>query len=255
MLYLPLLLAAVALADEAPVFDMHPAPLQDEEAAPEGPDGKWTGAFTVGANISSGNTEATNASATFDAVSETEEERWTVGLNWAFASEDGSGVTQRQIAGRGQYDRFIDEHSYYFGNLSLTNDLAAALDLRSTLGVGYGRQFRNDATWKIKGEAGLSYVDENFVVDEDDANYVAVRLAYALDWVKSARWTFGHSGEVLPSLDDSQDIYSRTDTRAKAKLSENMFAQFQWIWDWDNSPAMGKQKSDHLYLITIGWTF
>jgi len=34
-----------------------------------------------------------------------------------------------------------------------------------------------------------------------------------------------------------------------------MFGQFQWVVDWDNTPAPGKKETDQRYLLSIGWKF
>ena len=93
------------------------------------------------------------------------------------------------------------------------------------------------------------------MIDADDGQYLAARVAYKWDYAHSDRWSFSQTAEIYPSLEESDDVYAKVDTRAKATLSENMFAQFQWLYDWNNTPAEGKKRVDNLYLITIGWTF
>jgi hypothetical protein len=34
-----------------------------------------------------------------------------------------------------------------------------------------------------------------------------------------------------------------------------MFAQVQWVMDWDNTPASGAERVDSLFLLTVGWKF
>ena len=65
----------------------------------------------------------------------------------------------------------------------------------------------------------------------------------------------GQFTEIFPSLDESDDINGRMDTRAIYQMTEDMIAQFQWVWDWDNTPAAGRDRSDNLFLVTVGWIF
>jgi hypothetical protein len=51
------------------------------------------------------------------------------------------------------------------------------------------------------------------------------------------------------------DFYARIDTRARATLTESMFAQLQWILDYDNTPAPGLEKQDHRLIAAVGWSF
>ena len=221
-----------------------------EAAADEAP--AWTGSVTVGATFADGNTDRTSASATADAVKELEEETYTLGFQWNYTDEDGE-ITQRRTLARAQYDREISEKAYWLLNASVEADDQADLDLRVILGGGVGYKFKDTDTFKLSGEAGLSYFDEDY--DDADDEYVAARLAAKWDWTTSERWSFAQTVEVYPSLEDADDVYSKVDTRAKATLTDDMFAQLQWLFDWDNTPSEGNDRVDHLFLLTVGWKF
>lgn len=259
MLHLSLALAAALAADDDFDFEIEPAqvlsvaPIQDDETAAEDENEGWEGAVTVGASITDGNTDVTNASATADALHEEDDDRWTLGFTWNY-SEDAGVVTQRKTYGRAQYDHFLTEKTYWLAQASAEADEEAGVDLRTTLGVGIGQQFRDDETWKVAGEVGLTWFTQDFE-EGDDEDYIAARLAAKWEYNHSDTWSFGQTAEIFPSLEDNDDIYSKLDTRVKATLTEKMFAQFQWIWDWDNTPAEGSERSDHLYLLTLGWQF
>ena len=45
------------------------------------------------------------------------------------------------------------------------------------------------------------------------------------------------------------------DTRLRSKLSESMFAQLQWILNYDNTPSPGQERMDHRFVLTVGWSF
>lgn len=215
---------------------------------------KWTGAVNAGATIATGNTDSTNATAGADAEYRREKDRTTLKFQWNY-SEDDDVVTQRRIYGSAKYDYFLNEKTYALAQTSGEYDSKANLDLRMTLGVGVGRQFRDDEDWKLSGEAGLTYVDENFVGSSDDASYPAARLAYGVEYKAIEKWLLGQTGEIYPSLEDSEDVYAKLDTKARVSLTEKMFAQLEWIYSWDNTPATGADRVDNLYLFTLGWSF
>ena len=245
------LLAAAAQPPVTEAPETFPAfsTLQDETAASP----QWEGAVTVGVSLTEGNTDITKASAAVDASKKLEKERYTLGFSWNF-SEENETVTQRKTYGKGQYDRFVSEKMYWLLQASAEADDAAGVDLRTTVGAGVGYQFSDTEKWKLSGEAGLSWFNEEFE-DSTENDYIAARLAYKWAYILSEKWAFEQSGEIFPSLEDSEDIYSKIDSRAKVTLTENMFAQAQWVWDWDNTPAAGNDRSDHLLLITVGWSF
>lgn len=256
MIFLNILLSTLPLVEApAPAPAALPATsLLQDEAAEEASEPAWKGAVTLGASVSDGNTDIKRASATADAVKKLEDHRYTLGFQWNFAQESGF-VTQRRTLARAQYDKFLSEKMYWLANVSFESDSQADLDLRTIVGAGLGYQFKDTEKFQLAGEAGLSYFDEDYADDDADGDYVAARLAYKWEYLHSERWSFAQNAEIYPSLEDSDDVYAKVDTRAKATLTESMFAQLQWLYDWDNTPAEGKDRADNLYLLTVGWTF
>ncbi len=258
MLVSPILLAAApAVPAPSPVgFDLsEPTPAASAIAAADPPVmHKWTGAVAAGGSIATGNTETRTANASADAEYRREDDRTTLKFQWNYA-DDEDGVTQRRIYGAAKYDYFFSEKTYALAQTSGEYDANANLELRTTLGVGLGRQFRDDAEWKLSGEAGLTYFDENFEGSADDDAYLAARLAYGAEYKAIQNWIFSSVGEIFPSLEDKDDVYAKVDTKARVNLTEKMFAQAEWIYSWDNTPATGAERVDNLYLFALGWSF
>ena len=44
-------------------------------------------------------------------------------------------------------------------------------------------------------------------------------------------------------------------TKLKVSLSKAMFAQLQWVYQFTNSPADGKERNDNLVVLGVGWKF
>ena len=250
---LPLLAATLAPADAGsfakPINPV--SPLADEEKG-------WSGSVTAGANIRTGNTENKSASLTAGATWRGEENRFTAEALWNY-QEDNVSVIQRKVYGSAQLDHFYDDATYSYAKASGDHDNEAALKLRWTGGIGLGHQIRDDSDWNISAEGGLSYVDEEYEATSSGAGstveYFSARLAYNMAYLASDRWEFSHGGEVFPSLENSDDVYARWDTKVKTNLTDAMFAQLQSIWDYDNTPAEGKGRNDSLFALTVGWSF
>jgi putative salt-induced outer membrane protein YdiY len=224
-------------------------------AAPQDaePEPAWTGTVTAGISATEGNTDIKKASATADGKKELAESRYTFGLSWNF-SQESDLITQRKSFGKAQYDHFFTEKTYWLAQSSAEADVQAGVDLRTTLGMGAGRQFLSMDEWNVSGELGLTWFNQEEAGSESQS-YMAARMAYNLGWKPNDRWEFLQSAEVYPSLEDTNDVYSKVDTRAKATLGDNMFAQVQWVMDWDNTPASGAERVDSLFLLTVGWKF
>jgi putative salt-induced outer membrane protein YdiY len=212
----------------------------------------WEGAVTFIASLSDGNTKIKNGSATADGVLARGQSRTTLSLLWNYA-EDNGAISQRVANGTGQYDRFFTAKTYGLVQASAGTDDIALVDLRTTAGVGAGRQVLDNEAWQLGLEIGLSHFNEKLATNVD-TDYLAVRGAYNWEYGVE-KWSLGQTAEVFPNVDDASDVYARVDTRAKLQLSESMFAQLQWVFLRDNTPALGNVKNDNLYLLTFGWSF
>lgn len=228
------------------------AVLQDDEE-PRG----WSGNVGVGIQFTDGNSNTLTGNASADAMYRRENDRFVFKFLWTYKedSDISPKVIDRKTFLSGQYDYFLTEKTYAFGRLQFQSDLAAQLDLRSTVAAGAGRQFADSEKWKFRGEAGLSYIDENFVGTNLDDDYIAAALSYSAAYVHSEKFDMAQDAFWYPSLEDFDQQIARVDTRAKYLLSDSIYGQLQWIWDWTRSPQAGSGPSDHTVLLTFGWAF
>jgi putative salt-induced outer membrane protein YdiY len=221
------------------------------------PPTQWTGSFSLGGSITTGNTERRTANAAAEAIRRTDDDRLTLRGTFDYGQDKTSGAwvtTQRRTFGAAKYDWFFSKKTYAWAQVTAENDKLSDLSLRLIAGAGLGHQFYDDADFSLQGEAGLTYVEENRNVGPD-SDTVAVRLAYRARWQPTATITILQDAEFYPSIEDMDDFYARIDTRARATLTESMFAQLQWILDYDNTPAPGLEKQDHRLIAAVGWSF
>ena len=38
-------------------------------------------------------------------------------------------------------------------------------------------------------------------------------------------------------------------------MTENLFTQFQWVLEYDSTPAPGFDHTDNRYILSVGWSF
>ncbi len=228
-------------------------PVQDPK---EEPKNVWTGSASVGGIHTSGNSETRNANMTADAVYRREKDRTTLAALWSYSEEKNTtpdwNLTDRRAALKAKYDYFLDKKSYIWANGSIEADEQANIDMRTTLGAGYGYQWRETETFKFSTEIGAAWFKEEYNDGEED-DYMSGRAAYYADWKVSKVWNLLQTTEYFQSLEESEDSYVRVDTRAKAQFSDKMFGQLQWLFDYDNTPATGKDREDHRVLLGVGW--
>ncbi len=214
---------------------------------------QWTGSVSASAILTDGNTKTRSASAAADAQYRREHDRTTLGAFWNY-QDDRTGVLQRRTGAKAKYDYFFSKKTYGLVQTSIENDAQADLERRWIFGLGIGQQFVENAEHKFLAEAGVSWFDEHFG-NSPNNDYVSARAAYAWDWNINKDWVFFHGADIYPSLEDGDDVYAKVDTRIRVTLTEKMFAQGQWVTDWDNTPAAGKKDTDNRYIVSIGWSF
>lgn len=226
---------------------------------------QWTGALTVGASWTDGNTEASTVNGFFNAQRRTEKDRWTLDAftNYGKTTDtvtDDTDTTSNNSGAGAKYDYFYSPRTYFFGNGSGKVDHVADLDLRAILGAGVGYQWKETEKVKWGTEAGLSYVDEDFSDDNFDADFLAARFASNLVYHLSKTSTFEQTAEVLPSLDDNEDVIAKIDNRLKLIITGSWIAQIQYVLDFDGSVPTGsdpgpdgKEETDHRVVFSLGW--
>jgi len=246
---IPEALAGAVLEDKPPVMN------------------QWTGAISINGSYSDGNTDKRTVGASGNAEYRREKDRFSLNALWNYTDEEKE-VTERRVYGAAKYDYFLSKKSYALAQTSGEYDFKSGLDSRYTAGVGYGYQFKEDADLKVLGELGASYVNEDYVeppppTESTDAEFIAARVAYKVDWKPSEKFTVVHSGDLFRSLEDQDDVFGKLDTALRWTLTEKMFAQLQWIFAWDNTPAFDpdttpperKERTDNLVTLGIGWSF
>ena len=136
----------------------------------------------------------------------------------------------------------------------MDTDVGADIQLRTYFGASLGYQWREDEKLKWNSELGAGYLTEEHYVDEDK-EYWAGRVMNNIEWTISDKCSLANTATAFVSLEDSEDVNTRSDTRFKTSLTEKMFAQLQWVWDYDATPATGKERNDNQVSLGVGWSF
>jgi putative salt-induced outer membrane protein YdiY len=252
---IPLLLEVLAAAS-ADASHQEAAPAA-EEAPPEYPE--WTGAFTLGALWTDGNTITESIATSLNLQRRDEKDRWTLGLygNYGKTEDSVTGeedVTTNNSGGDLKYDYFATEKLYFFANTGAKVDHEADLDLRWLAGAGAGYQWVENDKVKWGTELGLAHIDEDFEDDTADEEFLAARVASNLAYAISKNSSFEQVAEVYPSLEDSEDLLAKVDNRLKMNISGNWIGQIQYVFEFDDSTPPDVKEADHRVLASIGWS-
>ncbi|MFN0059616.1 MAG: YdiY family protein [Planctomycetota bacterium] len=208
--------------------------------------------------VTDGNTRVKSTNAWAEYEQRTQSTRLTGRGDWNYTEDDGE-LSARNAKGSMKYDVFLTRRLFTYANAQFEGDDFADLNLRSTLGAGLGYQFvdgkRDNKNWAFYEEAGISFVDEDLDVGSD-TRYAAARVAGKLNWdIIEKRLAFFHFHEILPGLEDKDDVNANTQTGVRIAINANLYANFQVNYKWDNTPAPGINRGDTEYLWGIGCAF
>lgn len=219
---------------------------------------KWTGNVNIGASYSDGNTDARSINAAADAERRAEKDRWTAKAYWNYGEQRGGdgefGLSQRRAGASLKYDYFMSKQLYLFGIAGIETDTLADIRKRYYVGAGVGYQWREEANFKWGSEVGVTFFKTDYKVSED-TDYIAARIANNIAWQINDKTKLENNIEVFPSVEDAKDFYGKSDTKIKTNLSEKMFAQLQWVYQYTARPAAGKERNDNLVVLGVGWSF
>jgi putative salt-induced outer membrane protein YdiY len=230
-------------------FDL--AHVKSINKAPE-PSVKLKGHANVGISTAKGNTDTGTQHFDGEFVARTAKNRYTLGAEYNRAEDQGE-KTEKNALGFAKYDHFLTKKWYFYSNASFEKDEFKDINLRSAIGAGMGYQFLETALTNLSFEAGLSYVNEDFELGQDD-DYPAGRWSLDFDrYFLNKVIQFFHFHEGFVGLEDTEDLFIRSRTGLRLPVYKNIKATTQFNFDWDNSPAPGRKRRDYMYLFTLGY--
>lgn len=198
----------------------------------------WSGNMTLGANLTSGNTQGSALSISGKATQRVQDERYTVKGVFNYAEENGT-LTARNSRGSIQYDTFITDKAYVLLNVELQKDKFRNLNLRTILGPGIGYQVSPN----LNLEAGLAYHSEDVCIG-NDSQWTTARLGmnYVQDITDTVR--FNDSLIVNPSLRELGQYTARNEADLIYAFSDKWSGKLSHVLQYDSEPSVNVKKRD-----------
>jgi len=214
------------------------------------------GSMDFGYSYSSGNSQSTfNA----DTTAAYKTPRWEVGTSFdsTFGGQSGGSKTNREDLETG-FTYFLNRNSFVATLSDLLHSSQQDLNLRATLGGGYGRYLKRSTNSSLAWLGGLVYTNESFSINNggqpSDQNMEAVAgLEYSL-----IRFNFGEFDSqvrAFPGLTDDGRIRLMTNNALTIQLRNNFHLNFT-LWDnYDSRPPVTAKKNELGVSSGIGWSF
>ncbi len=201
-----------------------------------------------------GNTESDEMDYRLESIWRSLRDRYTVRLDGEF--DETSGIkTADKWKVVGKYDYFLDGPWYVGVNASAEQNEFADLNLRYFVGPYAGRKFYDQPVFSLEGELGLSYVNEDFNIAEDQdypgANW-SIRMA--------SNYLGGDTNlylnhDAIWNLDTTSDIILNTAFGLSFPLLGSLEAAAEILYEYDSGAVKGIEKMDETYNFRIGYTW
>lgn len=208
----------------------------------------------IGLSSTRGNTNKDSSHIDAEISARTEFNRYTAGgeLN---RTKSHNTETENNSIGYLKYDHFLSKSCFVYGNARFEKDKLKDLNLRSVYGVGTGYQFYETPIMNLYIEAGINYVNEDYLTTQDN-NYASGRWAVSYDrYFLDKTFQIFHFHEGYGSLENEDDYFIKSRTGVRVPLFTKINASLQINLDWDNNPPPGRKHSDRALMITLGYQF
>lgn len=215
---------------------------------------QYSGHLNLGGAMNRGNSDENQLNFNGEFIARTPEDRYTVSGEINEAKSNGVKTTSNRRLLM-QYDNFLDKKNYVYARARAENDEMADLNLRTSLGGGYGRQFLEDDITKFSGEVGLNYVNEDYEVSPD-RSFPTLSVGYKYDRkFFDKKLVFFNSVTLDANLEDTEDLLARGRIGFRVPLAKNLNVSTALNVDYDNQPADGAKNTDTALVFSVGYGF
>ena len=156
----------------------------------------------------------------------------------------------------GKYDYFLSDPRNYLGlNVGFHADQFADMDRRTYASAYYGRKILTRDTLTFDAELGLSYVDTDFVVSDDESySGVTINLTGEAQLFDSRVTLYFRQANIINTESAEKSIY-RTKVGLRFPLFLGLEAAAEATADYDGGAAEGKEKLDETLKFRVGYTW
>jgi Protein of unknown function, DUF481 len=180
----------------------------------------------------------------------------TASINTFFSSQSGVPSSQRANFALG-YQKFLKDRWLVAGFGGVDRNLDLGLNLRITIGAGYGRYFIQTNRTTFAGLLGISADHEDPVTGTASYEAAAVIGAqfstFTYDFPKI---TVNATLQVLPYLTDSGRVRVEFNVQAKREIVRDFYLSLSIFDSFDSrDPSTQQAKNDWGPVLSLGWTF
>lgn len=220
-------------------------------------DSAWEQSFSLGLNVSKGNTDSTQVGASYDGLRKYTAAELQLKASANFGEEntnDTKNKTTDKYFAEAAFRRNLSKHYYWLLNASYTVDNIAQLDYRMHIGPGLGLRLIDAKKTMVDLEAGLAYAAEKYETAPKKDN-LAYRVAEKWSYKLSQKSKLWQSAEVIGDTDKGGDYVIKGEIGVSSSIAGNLSLKSTVSDTYANQPAASKKKNDVTIMTMIVYSF
>jgi len=213
------------------------------------------GTLDFGYSFSSGNNQS---ALNIDTSGAYKAPKWEVSTAFdsTFSGQAGSSKTNREDV-QASFERFLSRNSFLEATSDFLHSSQQDLNLRTTLGGGYGRYLKRNTNSNLSWLGGLVYANESFdtTAGQPSGHNIEAILGVQYDFI---RFNFGELDsqiQAFPGLTDAGRIRLKTNNSLTIKLRNNFHLAFTFWDNFDSEPPPTAKKNELGVSSGVGWSF
>ncbi|MEJ5165555.1 MAG: DUF481 domain-containing protein, partial [Thermoanaerobaculia bacterium] len=142
----------------------------------------------------------------------------------------------------------------YFLMLDWERDKFSGFENRSSISTGIGYKILSSEKDFLSGEAGISYIKEEYVSSEKE-DYLAglFGIKYIHNWTEKSK--FQQKIVYIPNFEEGSKWRGESETSAQASLTDRMALKFSFLLRYQNEPLEGFKKTDTITALSLVLNF
>lgn len=219
------------------------------------PPDKWTGDFSLGGDVKSGNTNSTNLNMSFRTQRQWGRDRFSFYLRHEFETKESTTVENDTYSSI-KFDHFFGEKTFGGVSLELLTDEFKDINLQAITGLGLGYQFWNDEVKLLELQLGVAYFSDNRIVGPH-YKFMSGRLSFVFSYTFLTYFSIENTTLYYPSLENADQSKIRSESSLISRLGVGWSLKFTYILDKDSlsSQIPGVEDVDNKFIYAIQYSF
>ena len=215
---------------------------------------KWSGLINFALLLERGNTDSDELDYKMETTWRSTRDRYSLRLRGENDENDGQKTAEAWY-GSAKYDYFLEDPYYVGLQLGAEHDKFTDIDLRYLVGPFVGRQFYEEPVFTLSGELGVSYVNEDFIVAEDqDYPSANTNIEASSNYLGSGSRLYFRNRAIW-NLDETSDLIVNTTLGLDFPLLWGLEAGIEMLLEYDSGAVEGVDDLDQTYKIRVGYVW